>query len=58
MDDKGYLIAHPGLIDPTGKGPQEQRHITHMVSHQIDTKYYIMLDTSLPNQDKLKSEGN
>ncbi|KAK3767134.1 hypothetical protein RRG08_018006 [Elysia crispata] len=30
MDDKGYLIAHPGLIDPTGKGPAEQRHITHM----------------------------
>ncbi|KAK0046626.1 VWFA and cache domain-containing protein 1 isoform X1 [Biomphalaria pfeifferi] len=30
MDDKGYLIAHPGHIDPTGKGPAEQRHITHM----------------------------
>ncbi|CAG5123241.1 unnamed protein product, partial [Candidula unifasciata] len=30
MDDRGYLIAHPGLIDPTGKGPAEQRHITHM----------------------------
>lgn len=30
MDDKGYLVAHPGLIDPTGKGPAEQRHITHM----------------------------
>ena len=30
MDDKGYLIAHPGLIDPLGKGPAEQRHITHM----------------------------
>lgn len=30
MDDEGYLVAHPGLIDPTGKGPAEQRHITHM----------------------------
>lgn len=29
LDDKGYLIAHPGLIEPNGKGPVEQQHITH-----------------------------
>ncbi|XP_046344826.2 VWFA and cache domain-containing protein 1-like [Haliotis rufescens] len=29
MEDKGYLVAHPGLIDPNGKGPVEQQHITH-----------------------------
>ncbi|ESO86641.1 hypothetical protein LOTGIDRAFT_128750, partial [Lottia gigantea] len=29
MDDKGYLIAHPAFIDPNGKGPVEQQHITH-----------------------------
>ncbi|GFR18765.1 VWFA and cache domain-containing protein 1 [Trichonephila clavata] len=29
LDDKGYLVAHPDLIDPTGRGPVEQQHITH-----------------------------
>jgi hypothetical protein len=29
LDDKGYLIAHPSLIDPNGKGPAEHQHITH-----------------------------
>ncbi|KAG8193233.1 hypothetical protein JTE90_005580 [Oedothorax gibbosus] len=29
LDDKGYLIAHPDLIDPSGRGPVEQQHITH-----------------------------
>ncbi|XP_022246418.1 VWFA and cache domain-containing protein 1-like isoform X1 [Limulus polyphemus] len=29
MDDKGYLIAHPGLIEPNGHGPIEQQHVTH-----------------------------
>ncbi|XP_060082073.1 VWFA and cache domain-containing protein 1-like [Ylistrum balloti] len=29
MDDTGYLIAHPALIEPNGKGPVEQQHITH-----------------------------
>ena len=32
MDDRGYLIAHPGLMDPNGKGPVEDRHITHKVN--------------------------
>jgi len=29
MDDRGYLIAHKGLIEPNGRGPVEQQHITH-----------------------------
>ncbi|KAL5022166.1 hypothetical protein ScPMuIL_001321 [Solemya velum] len=29
MDDEGYLIAHPALMEPNGKGPVEQQHITH-----------------------------
>ncbi|KAF8794033.1 VWFA and cache domain-containing protein 1 [Argiope bruennichi] len=29
LDDKGYLVAHPDLIDPSGRGPVEQQHITH-----------------------------
>lgn len=31
MDDRGYLIAHRSLIEPTGRAPLEQKHITHMV---------------------------
>ncbi|XP_054722418.1 VWFA and cache domain-containing protein 1-like, partial [Uloborus diversus] len=29
LDDKGYLVSHPDLIEPSGKGPVEQQHITH-----------------------------
>ncbi|KAG8297470.1 VWFA and cache domain-containing protein 1 [Homalodisca vitripennis] len=33
MDDRGYLIAHPSLIDPLAKGAaDEQHHITHRES--------------------------
>lgn len=32
MDDKGYLIYHPNLIDPNGHGPIEQQHIIHKES--------------------------
>ena len=28
MDHQGYLIAHQGLIEANGKGPQEQEHLT------------------------------
>lgn len=35
MDDEGYLIAHPGLMEPNGKGPVEQQHITHKVQYSI-----------------------
>lgn len=29
LDDRGYLIAHPSLTEPSGRGPVEQQHITH-----------------------------
>ena len=32
MDDRGYLIYHPNLIDPNGHGPIEQQHIIHKES--------------------------
>lgn len=32
MDDRGYLIYHPNLIDPNGQGPIEQQHIIHKES--------------------------
>lgn len=29
MDDKGYLLAHPSLIEPSGRGPVESTHLSH-----------------------------
>ncbi|KAM8889913.1 VWFA and cache domain-containing protein 1 [Synchiropus picturatus] len=29
MEDRGYLVAHPTIIDPKGHAPAEQQHITH-----------------------------
>ncbi|EGW01018.1 VWFA and cache domain-containing protein 1 [Cricetulus griseus] len=29
MEDRGYLVAHPTLVDPKGHAPLEQQHITH-----------------------------
>lgn len=29
MDDRGYLLAHPHMVEPTHKAPVEQQHITH-----------------------------
>ncbi|KAK3089856.1 hypothetical protein FSP39_007106 [Pinctada imbricata] len=29
MDDRGYLVAHPSLVEPNGKGPLQEQHITH-----------------------------
>ncbi|XP_077980933.1 VWFA and cache domain-containing protein 1-like [Glandiceps talaboti] len=29
LDDRGYLVAHPGLIEAGDRGPVEQTHITH-----------------------------
>lgn len=29
MDDRGYLVAHPGLVEPAGRGPIEYTHIIH-----------------------------
>ncbi|XP_053612632.1 VWFA and cache domain-containing protein CG16868 [Plodia interpunctella] len=32
MNNKGYLVSHPGLMDPNSSGPIEQQHITHKES--------------------------
>lgn len=32
MDDRGYLVYHPNLIDPNGHGPVEKQHIIHKES--------------------------
>lgn len=29
INDDGYMIAHPSLIEPDGRGPVEEQHITH-----------------------------
>ncbi|XP_071850515.1 VWFA and cache domain-containing protein 1-like [Apostichopus japonicus] len=29
MDNKGYLVAHPHMVEPIHKAPVEQQHITH-----------------------------
>jgi len=29
MDDRGYLVAHPSLVEPSGRGPVEYTHVTH-----------------------------
>ncbi|XP_074642229.1 VWFA and cache domain-containing protein 1-like [Tubulanus polymorphus] len=48
FDDKGYLIAHPGLIEASGKGPVEQQHITHkepLVANDILNHEYFVRKT-------------
>ncbi len=35
MEDRGYLVAHPTLIDPKGHAPAEQQHITHKVRNCV-----------------------
>lgn len=32
MNNRGYLVSHPGLMDPNSSGPIEQQHITHKES--------------------------
>lgn len=32
MDDRGYLLSHPGLVDPARSGPVERQHVTHKES--------------------------
>ncbi|CAG4972220.1 unnamed protein product [Parnassius apollo] len=32
MNNRGYLVLHPGLMDPNSSGPIEQQHITHKES--------------------------
>ncbi|XP_044742087.1 VWFA and cache domain-containing protein 1 [Chrysoperla carnea] len=45
MDDKGYLISHPSLVDPNGRGPVEQIHIVNkesIVANDIlNQKYFV-----------------
>lgn len=51
MDDKGYLIVHPSLIDPKGKGPAEEQHITHkeslLANDILNHKVMFMISNSL-----------
>lgn len=45
MDDRGYLIYHPKLIDPNGHGPIEQQHIIHkesLVANDILNHNYLV----------------
>lgn len=32
MNNRGYLVSHPGLMDPNRSGPIEQQHIAHKES--------------------------
>ncbi|CAG9785442.1 unnamed protein product [Diatraea saccharalis] len=32
MNNRGYLVSHPGLMDPNSSGPIEHQHITHKES--------------------------
>lgn len=41
MEDRGYLVAHPTLIDPKGHAPAEQQHITHKVKGQILPDHHL-----------------
>lgn len=41
MEDRGYLVAHPTLIDPKGHAPAEQQHITHKVKHREAVAQHI-----------------
>ena len=31
INDDGYMVAHPSLIEPDGRGPVEDLHVTHKV---------------------------
>lgn len=41
MEDRGYLVAHPTLIDPKGHAPAEQQHITHKVNDLMLSSHLI-----------------
>lgn len=42
MEDRGYLVAHPTLIDPKGHAPAEQQHITHKVKGQKRPAHHLV----------------
>lgn len=58
MEDRGYLVAHPTLIDPKGHAPAEQQHITHKVTdYEIFFFCFVKLRFwSLNSQLGVKSE--
>lgn len=45
MDDKGYIVAHPSLVEPTRLAPIEQQHITHkeplVANDLLNHKYFV-----------------
>lgn len=53
MEDRGYLVAHPTLIDPKGHAPAEQQHITHKVtdgmlpSHLINNTWLFLFNAGI-----------
>lgn len=51
MEDRGYLVAHPTLIDPKGHAPAEQQHITHKVNAQTQVNMEIGMDRNLWEYD-------
>ncbi|GIY57309.1 VWFA and cache domain-containing protein 1, partial [Caerostris extrusa] len=53
LDDKGYLVSHPDLIDPTGRGPLEQQHITHKDPDDIENKLFLFCRSLLAANDLL-----
>ena len=45
MDDRGYLLAHPSLVEASGRGPLEQKHITHkeplVANDLLNQKHFV-----------------
>lgn len=48
MEDRGYLVAHPTLIDPKGHAPAEQQHITHKVKGQMLPGHHLVTNIYKP----------
>lgn len=45
MDDRGYLVAHPSLVEPAGRGPIEYTHVTHkeplVANDLLNHKFFV-----------------
>lgn len=48
MEDRGYLVAHPTLIDPKGHAPAEQQHITHKVNNRVPLSHTNIHTLNIP----------
>lgn len=48
MEDRGYLVAHPTLIDPKGHAPAEQQHITHKVNNRLPLSHTNIHTLNIP----------